>query len=267
MRHNESKITKALDYLQREHSAEYASQYGEPGYAQPERGIIFANWNNISRGLGDWLELCGYSLEWSDEWTTCSNGKAWRTSPDSYQWEPSYILTNDGEVITRDDSPREVIEECAMTDKGHPVGCVPSWITREDLSEEGFALFRGDLESGHFPGQTDNPAELAREAFEQGAESVVFRKVENSQFYCRFECFAIFPAPYWERFDICAAYAKIESDYNIGGWIRERASNQRRAESTGVQLSRMKYRPGSNPMTDNAWAIYRALQLRYGFAS
>ena len=46
------------------------------------------------------------------------------------------------------------------------------------------------------------------------------------------------------RFSICQAYAQLESDYNVGGWLRERPSNQRRLESIGVQLSRIGY---SNP--------------------
>lgn len=43
-------------------------------------------------------------------------------------------------------------------------------------------------------------------------------------------------------FDICQAHAQLESDYNKGGWLRERPSNRRRMESTGVQLHRMQYR-------------------------
>ena len=46
------------------------------------------------------------------------------------------------------------------------------------------------------------------------------------------------------RFSICQAYAQLESAYNVGGWLRERPSNQRRHESIGVQLSRIGY---SNP--------------------
>lgn len=45
-------------------------------------------------------------------------------------------------------------------------------------------------------------------------------------------------------FDICQAYAQLESDYNNNGWVVERPSNQRRNESTGCQLSRMKYLDG-----------------------
>ena len=46
------------------------------------------------------------------------------------------------------------------------------------------------------------------------------------------------------RFSICQAYAQLEADYNVGGALRERPSNQRRRESIGVQLSRIGY---SNP--------------------
>ena len=43
------------------------------------------------------------------------------------------------------------------------------------------------------------------------------------------------------RFSICQAYAQLESAYNVGGWLRERPSNQRRLESIGVQLSRIGF--------------------------
>ena len=44
-------------------------------------------------------------------------------------------------------------------------------------------------------------------------------------------------------FDICQAHAQLESDYNLGGWLRERPSNKRRMESTSCQLSRLKFEP------------------------
>ena len=43
-------------------------------------------------------------------------------------------------------------------------------------------------------------------------------------------------------FSIAQAHAQLESDYNQGGWLRERPSNQRRNESTSCQLARLKYR-------------------------
>lgn len=191
MAHNEAKIKSALAYLAEKHCADFAQTYGEPGYSDPERGIIKANWNNIPSGLADWLERCGYSLEWSDEWEFIDN-KAWRSSPDSYSWESQIMLTDDGEWLTPDDDVSAWVDECAMTDKGQPAKCLPSRISAAELTECGFKLFAGELEHGFHPGQTDNPAELARQAFGQGAQRVVLRKVENSQFYCRFECWAEF---------------------------------------------------------------------------
>ncbi len=44
-----------------------------------------------------------------------------------------------------------------------------------------------------------------------------------------------------DRFAVCQAFAQLEADYNIGGWLRERPSNQRRNESIGCQLDRMGY--------------------------
>lgn len=189
--HNESKINQACAYLAETHSAEFASSYGEPGYSSPELGIIFANWNDIPKGLADWLEKCGFELEWSDEWETI-NDKAYRTSPSSYDWESSIMLTDDGEWLTPDDDASAWIDECAMTDKAQPAKCLPSRITADELAENGFKQYAAELESGFHPGQTDSPADYAKRAFDAGAIRVVFRKTENSQFYIRFECYAEF---------------------------------------------------------------------------
>ena len=42
-------------------------------------------------------------------------------------------------------------------------------------------------------------------------------------------------------FAVCQAHQQLEADYNVGGILRERPSNQRRNESTGTQLARMDY--------------------------
>ena len=41
----------------------------------------------------------------------------------------------------------------------------------------------------------------------------------------------------FNRFDIAEAHCVLEWDYNDGGWLQERPSNQKRMESTGVQLA------------------------------
>lgn len=73
----------------------------------------------------------------------------------------------------------------------------------------------------------------------------------------------------FDRFDICNAYAVLEWEYNLGGWLQERPSNKRRMEATSVQLARLNYRPemalSYDSMSDNAREIYRAAEARYGF--
>ena len=71
----------------------------------------------------------------------------------------------------------------------------------------------------------------------------------------------------FDRFDICEAYLILEHDYHVGGWLRERPSNQRRRESCGVQLRRMQFRPspllGSyDDLTENGQAIYDNAETR-----
>jgi hypothetical protein len=76
---------------------------------------------------------------------------------------------------------------------------------------------------------------------------------------------------YFDRFDICGAYLALENDWNVGGWLRERPSNQRRRESIGVQLHRMQFRPARDAccafeylQNDNQRAIYVAAARRLG---
>lgn len=75
--------------------------------------------------------------------------------------------------------------------------------------------------------------------------------------------------PYFDRFDICEAYDVIETAWHLGGWLRERKSNQRRRESTGCQLTRMQWKPRGDltfaTLTENGKDIYAALCTRYRF--
>lgn len=74
--------------------------------------------------------------------------------------------------------------------------------------------------------------------------------------------------PTFDRFDICEAHCVLEWDYNVGGWLHERPSNQRRMESTGVQLHRMGFHPrldlSYDTLTENGQEIYDELVVRYG---
>ena len=73
--------------------------------------------------------------------------------------------------------------------------------------------------------------------------------------------------PYFDRFDICEAHAVLEWDYNLGGWLRERPSNQRRREATSVQLHRMQFKARRDlsyeTLTENGREIYDDLVKRF----
>jgi len=72
----------------------------------------------------------------------------------------------------------------------------------------------------------------------------------------------------FDRFDIAEAHCVLEWDYNVGGWLRERPTNQRRLQSTGVQLHRMQFRPRRDlsyaALTENAQEIYLKNMLKLG---
>lgn len=71
----------------------------------------------------------------------------------------------------------------------------------------------------------------------------------------------------YDSFDICEAHCVLEWDYNVGGWLRERPSNQRRREATSCQLHRIGFKPSWHlcyeTLTDNGKEIYDALVARY----
>lgn len=79
--------------------------------------------------------------------------------------------------------------------------------------------------------------------------------------------------PYFDRFDICAAYALLEYQYNIGGILIDRPSCRRRnkgnGESVCAQLHRMNYDPFypaflADDLSENAREIYNAAAVRFG---
>lgn len=74
----------------------------------------------------------------------------------------------------------------------------------------------------------------------------------------------------FDRFDICEAHYALETDWNVGGWLRERPSNRRRREATHIQLARLGFRAGAGfngyeSLSENGKEIYWELCERYGF--
>jgi hypothetical protein len=104
-----------------------ALKYGEPGYDQPEIGIIFADWNRVPRFVGEWLEHHGFSCEWEDEWIEDDECRAWRTSPTSWDWRPSYTsheCTVYGHTVN---SIRDCVREYTASRDGDEWGTCTAW--------------------------------------------------------------------------------------------------------------------------------------------
>jgi hypothetical protein len=132
----------------------YASEYAEPGYDSPRKGILFSNWNYFPSKVADILEKYGYSIGWEDEWSTCDGcGRAVRTSPDSYGWQPSCVM-NDGGTRCIDCLDEIYIESL----ENQPTRAVN--LHRFDPAAFGYTKLEGDFESGWHPGQNDKPAEI-----------------------------------------------------------------------------------------------------------
>jgi hypothetical protein len=168
---------------------DYAPAYAEPGYTDPEKGILFGNWNGpVMKRIGDIAEKLGYEIEWSDEWSTCTNCyKAVRTSPDSYGWTRSFFMS-ECDITCKDcilEDPAEYIE--ALTNNSD----LPD-VFGIDFSEHGFEKSTERYESGFHPGQTDDPKKIAKQLESEGKE-YIFQITDVGQFDVHFTVWTKIP--------------------------------------------------------------------------
>jgi hypothetical protein len=128
----------------------FADGYAEPGYTDPDKAVLFANWNYFPRGIDSILESYGYAIEWSDEWAVCEGcNKAVRTSPAFYRWQPSYALVNDCEIICSDCLAKDAGDYMeSLENDAHRALNIPAI----DPAKYGYIKLEGDFESGF-----DNP--------------------------------------------------------------------------------------------------------------
>lgn len=158
---------------------DYATEYGEPGYDNPKRGILFSDWNYFPKGVGDLLEKQGFAIEWEDEWCRCDGcQKALRCSPDSYSWQKSYI-ESDCNRYCFDCMDADDIAEYI----DNPHRAVPGGV---DLLKLGFVEIECGFESGWHPGQNDNPEKITADLKGAGYSDIIFQISESSQFYIGF---------------------------------------------------------------------------------
>lgn len=174
-------VLKILD--RRGFFADSAAGYGEPGYAHVDcpRGVLLADWNELSKRIADYLESAGFSLEWCDEWIVAhgSDSLAYRTEPNSWDWRPTAVFVDHWcDYATPSDDHGDVIEALAMQDRTHDLVELPEWITDSDLVAAGFSLI--DQGYSHY---TDNVSRIARQFMDQSnIDAVTYTRGCGSEF-------------------------------------------------------------------------------------
>lgn len=152
------RLNKVLNGLQaRNFDMTTASEYGEPGYSTDKPFIVFANWNDLKKStiklIEDELEI-----EWSDEWLTDDQGRAFRTQADSHGWTPAWF-EHDGEVVPNDSLSGDADELRAygfIFEPGDSTGfkSVPDTVDLKGIA----SLVEDDCQTGFHLGQNDSPA-------------------------------------------------------------------------------------------------------------
>lgn len=168
--------------------------YAEPGHTDPESGIIATgNWNDVTvysqvhgrtvvsdlpSRISALFEKMGVEIEWSDEWSECADcNKLVRTSPDSYGWQQSYKLDDDGLIC------HECIAEDPEAHLESLEGCDTSCNTISAINpgEHGYVRLE-ECESGLHPGQTDNPKKIGNGLRAKGITRYLFNLDDVGQF-------------------------------------------------------------------------------------
>lgn len=231
-----STVTKVVEFLEdvldTDHGFDYAMSYGEPGYTLDAGltpmvvlGYYWCRCEEIEGGLHaieehypeefEALEAQGVELEWYDEWAVvwdeAAGGAAYRVESDSYHWQPSAVLTEDGEWMTPKNSDEEWVE-WAMNE---PTRCIPStMLDAHDPTLVGWDDSADDPQVWHewsedhydhgLPTTYSNGWHAGMDATPEGVTEkihavypdadVVFVLTETSQFYTRFEAYYRLPA-------------------------------------------------------------------------
>lgn len=219
----------------------WAEGYAEPGYTDPARGILFANWNHFSDKAGELLEQLGYELEWSDEWDTCGNcAKAVRTTADSHGWQPHFII-EEGELTCLEcvdwDS---YLENCQdSTEHLVPSACDPAQYGYTRRSEA------GQYETGFHQGQNDKPADVLEAYHRKGQYYIVFRCSGVGQFDISWEVWQKDQPPAKKHYiamngehgclpDSCNVYVERDSAIeSLGGLLELSEGQVTELEETG----------------------------------
>jgi len=97
--------------------------YSEPGYKQPRKGVLVANWNHVGIEESE-AEKHGYGYEWNDEWVSCDDcGNIVRTSPNGWGWTKSWGEL-DGDILCHKCIKKSWAEEYLASLENRPKQCL-----------------------------------------------------------------------------------------------------------------------------------------------
>jgi hypothetical protein len=184
---------------------DYASEYGEPGYTS-DGPILFGDWwcrrkdcdyaetyeNGAKKVHGldchyprvfAFLEENGAQLEWDDEWTVVDD-KAYRTSADSYSWQPTAVWNDDVGDYMVNGEDIDTWLEWAVNDSSRCL--MARSFTDAELEAEGFVERQCDFYNGWHEGMADDPKAIMAMVQDSENVDVLFMLAETSQFYIRF---------------------------------------------------------------------------------
>jgi hypothetical protein len=162
---------------------ETADTYGEPGY-QTDKLIVLGDWNSLEQKDIDFLETI-FDLQWYDEWTVDSNGKCYRTQPDSYFWQPSYVVSN-GEIIGMEDLVSDTdafVEWIEDEFIDNPATAINNRMVTDEILNAVATEISSGYENGWY-GIEDNPEKILEKV---EGEGYFFRIDGVSQFCISFE--------------------------------------------------------------------------------
>lgn len=137
---------------------EYAHGCNEPGY--DDKPVILADWNQVPNTVFNRLESLGYACEWLDEWSTCGKcGKAVRTSPNSYDWQPSYIIMDECEILCLECADPDEYYESIENTPGKAAS--NEFAYKYPIEDYGYTQVNDDAyTNGLHPGQNDDPKKI-----------------------------------------------------------------------------------------------------------
>ena len=148
----------------------YCSKYEEVRYSDPEKKILFGNWNDVPSEAIDLLEDSGYEVEYDDEWIIdYDKDKAHKIVPSDGGF-PSYIIY-DGMIIDKEEALSDIefytdILKCLSMD-----GKIEADVFSIDFASSGWTKRECELTVGYHRADSDFSS-IRNKAIDDGFEII-----------------------------------------------------------------------------------------------